>query len=516
MSQPCTPRNFLTWGSARWWVAGVAALCVLATVWVATHPELRQRHLQMSSPSPAPTSSPPGTGVTGRLSQGLGAYAAAIRTESGEIDIESTVQRLKAVGADHYYYLIWDRVHPGEPPAGSEVSVTEWRQLPAFASRAEQAGIEVTVYLVPPSESSAAGYRPFGWDYVAWFKAIGEVAAQHRNIRNIAIDDFAANTVGRVHDANHQPFEPEGVRQMVAAARAAAPWIRFYAVMYSQDLVSPTGVLPQYRNSIDGIIFAFAGPQQFLHAPQNTTDARGAATEGRRAHLLTSCHDSQECLQLTLPKPKVRVALPQSVVMQRFVELPAGVSRLLSLSVLDDRSRGAVGGYSLTATIEGRAVPLKRTQGGDWSQYRGTVPDGVTGRVELKVVMQARYGSRGFSAFVDDVVVSGTGPRSQVPATGWTVTGSGGASAEVVREIDLVYLVYCARLGIESGIDGAASASYVEAVTRQIEPLVRSGDIDGVVAYRLNLSGARTQDLLGAPASFEVVRQAYARYRAAG
>jgi hypothetical protein len=76
--------------------------------------------------------------------------------------------------------------------------------------------------------------------------------------------------------------------------------------------------------------------------------------------------------------------------------------------------------------------------------------------------------------------------------------------------------VYCARLGIEAGIARAASASYVEAVTRQIEPLVRKGAIDGVVAYRLNLTGGRNQELLGDPASFEVVRQAYGRYRAAG
>src|SRR5437016_72984 len=78
-----------------------------------------------------PTETPPAAGPP-RLQDGLGSYAAAVYTADGRIDIGRTVARLKEVGANRYYYLIWDRRHPGEPTdhrPGRVLSQSEWDQL---------------------------------------------------------------------------------------------------------------------------------------------------------------------------------------------------------------------------------------------------------------------------------------------------------------------------------------------------------------------------------------------------
>ena len=127
--------------------------------------------------------------------------------------------------------------------------------------------------------------------------------------------------------------------------------------------------------------------------------------------------------------------------------------------------------------------------------------------------MDARLGSKGFATFLDDAAVSGPDIATQLPARGWQVSGSSGTGSQVVRRLDLVFLVYCAPFGRESGLPGAADARYVSRVLSEIAPLVREGALDGVVAYRLNLERVRSKYSVGDPAAFEVVREAYGRYR---
>ena len=489
-----------------WWLVGAAFVACVAVLVVVAFPGLRLHPITPDRPSTAPS------GPTTPLPQGLGTYASAVTRPDGSMDVERTVEALQAVGADHYYYLIWDRVHPGEG-SRANVSSQEWAQLPDFASRAAKANISVTVYLVPPSESNAATYLPYGWDYPAWFRAVGQVAKEHPNIRGIALDDFAANTPGRSHAANHQPFTAGDVRSMVGEARKGAPWLRFYAVVYSQDVVSPTGMLPAYRDVVDGVIFAFAGPRQYLHAPQNTTDPAGAFAEAQRVRRLTECRSSTECLQLTFPPPRLRAAIPQRIQLERIVDVGSGPSRTLKLAVLDDRSTQAVGGYAISVSIDGHSTALSRASSAGWTSYTAAVPTSVRGTVALRVTVDARLGSKGFATFLDDAAVSGPDIATQLPARGWQVSGSSGTGSQVVRRLDLVFLVYCAPFGRESGLPGAADARYVSRVLSEIAPLVREGALDGVVAYRLNLERVRSKYSVGDPAAFEVVREAYGRYR---
>ncbi|MDR6864139.1 hypothetical protein [Phycicoccus sp. 3266] len=475
-------------------------------------PTLRSHGVPFSTPSDAPPR------AAGALSQGFGSYAAAIHAPDGTIDVEQTVRRLSAVGANHYYYLIWDRRHPGESQPSKDISSTEWTQLPAFAERAAKAGISITVYLVPPSESSSTTYRPFGWDYQKWFSAVGQVAQAHPNIKAIALDDFASNTVLRIHDANHQPFRPDDVTGMVRAARSHAPWLRFYAVMYSQDLVSPTAVLPAYRNVIDGVILAFAGPKQYLHAVQNTTDSSGALREARRARQLTQCQSSAECLQVAFPDARFRMRLPQAVSLERSVRIERGTTSVLRFSALDDRSSPSVASYSLSVTIDGHQAPVQRTQGADgWTNYTAQVVAQSSGSAKLRLTVDARVGSRGFGLSLDDVEFRAGSTSATLQPNGWDVSASGGGRASLVRKLDLVFLVYCAPFGREAGIAGAADSQYVASVLDQVRPLIDEGAIDGVVAYRLNLLGKSVNGYGGGdPASFAVVQRYFRGLRNAG
>jgi hypothetical protein len=492
------------------WLAILAAVVVIGVVvtWALTS-SLRVAPLAGGQPTTAP--SPKGRT---RLAEGVGTYAAPIRTGDGHIDIARTVSRLKAVGATRYYYLIWDHFHPGELRPGQPSiapSPAEWEQLPEFAAAAQRVGIDVIVYLVPPTETSAATYAPFGWDYDKWFAAVGRVAKQHPNIRGIAMDDFAANTMLRANPTGRVQFTPSSVRTMVAEARAGAPWLRFYAVLYAQDVVSPTGVLPEFRNVVDAVIYAYAGPRQQFHVPQNSYDPAGALATGELVRRLTRCDNSPSCIQVALRPPVLaHVALPQSVTLGKKLDLDRP-AQSVSFEVLDDRSKASVGAYLLSLEVQGTQVPLVRTTSGPWSRYEAHLREPVSGSVDLRLAVSSALGSQSLALTIDRVTIGSGAQAKQLGAEGWSLAGTSGASVDVVKPLELVYLVYCAPLGIDAKVPGAAGATYVESVMAQVSELAQRQEIDGVVAYRVNLDGTRPDPRIGDPAAFDVVRRAYGR-----
>jgi hypothetical protein len=73
--------------------------------------------------------------------------------------MDAMVARLKEVGVTTYYWLVWH-------------APTDWDDLKPFLPKAAGAGIEVWVYLVPPSESppqyGPQSSEPFRLDYHRW------------------------------------------------------------------------------------------------------------------------------------------------------------------------------------------------------------------------------------------------------------------------------------------------------------------------------------------------------------
>ena len=135
-----------------------------------------------------------------------------------------------------YYWLIWH-------------AATDWDDLKLFLPKAAQAGIAVTVYLVPPSESPPHEDVVLGTvsvDYQRWAEEIARLSLQHPNLTSWVIDDFYAN---------HAFFTPAYIREMQARAKKINPRLIFLPLMYYGEITYR--FVDQYREVIDGVVVAY-------------------------------------------------------------------------------------------------------------------------------------------------------------------------------------------------------------------------------------------------------------------
>jgi hypothetical protein len=96
------------------------------------------------------------------------------------IDTPAMIELLRRIGANHYFFGIWD-------------SPTDFDDLgQEFAPAAQQAGIQLLPYIVPPSETFAWGKSsyPHVMDYLAWARAFAELSLKYPVLTGWAIDDF--------------------------------------------------------------------------------------------------------------------------------------------------------------------------------------------------------------------------------------------------------------------------------------------------------------------------------------
>ncbi len=167
----------------------------------------------------------------------LADYDSELRRPDGRVDIDAMVTRLKELGVTTYYWLCWH-------------ASTDWDDLKGFLPKAAQMGVEVWVYLVPPSESPpkyADRYsEPFRLDYQRWAEEIARLSLQYSNLTAWVIDDFYAN---------RQFFTPVYLREMQARAKRLNSRLAFLPLMYF-DEIQPKFVA-DYREVIDGVVVAY-------------------------------------------------------------------------------------------------------------------------------------------------------------------------------------------------------------------------------------------------------------------
>jgi hypothetical protein len=133
-------------------------------------------------------------------------------------------------------------------------SPSDWNDFRLeFMPAAQAAGINVWLYLAPPTEVGS-GYVPYGYNYVSWASAAGQLAQTYPNLTGLAIDDF---------DSNEGTFTPSYVNSMMAAAHTYSPGMAFLPVNYdaSHDdnigkTISTTFV-NAYGPYISGVIFPY-------------------------------------------------------------------------------------------------------------------------------------------------------------------------------------------------------------------------------------------------------------------
>jgi len=198
---------------------------VLAVSWAAITPVMSQD--KPSTQSPAPTIS----------RQHFADYNSELRLPNGRVDTDAMVKRLKELGVNTYYWLIWH-------------ATTDWDDLKEFLPKAAEAGIEVWVYLVPPSESppmyGSQYSEPFRLDYRRWAEEIARLSLKHHNLTAWVIDDFYAN---------HEFFTPAYLREAQARSKAINPRLAFLPLMYFPEM-RPKFV-EDYRSVIDGVVVAY-------------------------------------------------------------------------------------------------------------------------------------------------------------------------------------------------------------------------------------------------------------------
>ncbi|GAA3097975.1 hypothetical protein JOF29_005931 [Kribbella aluminosa] len=162
------------------------------------------------------------------------------------IDTPATIHRLQQMHATMYTFGIWDKA-------------TDWDDLRLeFAPAAARAGIDVMVYLVPPSEcfrNSARHLdgrcsRPFDTDYVRWATEIAKLSLTYPNLKSWAIDDFLAGPNGSL-------FTKDYLGQVRAAMNAVNPHLKWYVTLYSWDITPATA--DRIKGALDGVIFPYTG-----------------------------------------------------------------------------------------------------------------------------------------------------------------------------------------------------------------------------------------------------------------
>jgi hypothetical protein len=167
----------------------------------------------------------------------LADYDSELRLANGRVDTDAMVKRLKELGVTTYYWLIWH-------------AATDWDDLKLFLPKASEAGIDVWVYLVPPSESApkygSLYAEPFRLDYPRWAEEIARLSLQHPNLRAWVIDDFYAN---------HKFFTPAYLRALRARTKAINPRLAFLPLMYFHEMRSH--FVEDYRSVIDGVVVAY-------------------------------------------------------------------------------------------------------------------------------------------------------------------------------------------------------------------------------------------------------------------
>lgn len=175
------------------------------------------------------------------------------------VDTPAMIRRLQELNVTMYTFTVWDMA-------------TDWDDLRLeFVPAAETAGIEVMVYLVPPSECQQSDEphldgrcsRPYGLDFVAWSTAIAELSVAHPNVIGWAIDDFLIGPV------NQALFTPEYLAEVRAAQDAVNPGLKWYVTLYRGEITPDT--MERIGVALDGVIYPHTGVNSLVDPTQLET-----------------------------------------------------------------------------------------------------------------------------------------------------------------------------------------------------------------------------------------------------
>lgn len=353
-------------------------------------------------PAVAADPSPPGR----ESDQIIADYNREIREETPRadgirhVDTQATIARLKEAHVTDYYYLVWHER-------------TDWDDLIAeFLPAAERSGIDVWVYLVPPSECNPLKLCsfPYQTDYVTWAKEIGRLSQRFTNLKGWAMDDFLGT-------GNYNTFTPSYVAEMTQAGKAINPDLEFFPVLYADDF--DTEFLRDFGPYFDGAIFPYT---------LNYRDTEGLAEELDRIREQLSPYDAGLVLMIYATKISTGKYPPSAEYVEAALRLGLeymmegklrGVTTYAMAKEFEDEPCGFADHLDLTVPDYTRTVP------GDYVTASQTVQlDPAAPTYQLSLWEQDSYpiGTMGYhfkQVLVDGVVVWEQDVGAD-PAVEWT------------------------------------------------------------------------------------------------
>ncbi|MCX6621958.1 MAG: hypothetical protein NTY38_12965 [Acidobacteria bacterium] len=177
-----------------------------------------------------------GANLSGVIADYDGVVMEAAARADGQIHLDTprTIARLKELQANTFLYLIWRHAY-------------DWDDLRReFLPAAQKAGINVWIYLVPPSECTPACSLPFGKDYLLWAAEAAKLSLQFPNLKAWAIDDFTHNL---------DLFTPAYLQAIEDAMHAVNPEMAFLPLVYWPRLTPE--FVDAYAPRSDGFIMAY-------------------------------------------------------------------------------------------------------------------------------------------------------------------------------------------------------------------------------------------------------------------
>lgn len=382
----------------------------------------------------------------------LGVYGRPVlQGPTNDLDAAATIDSTRSIDADTYAYPIGPALLGRESP-----SRAQWEELGDFADAAVRQGVGVLVYLVPPTEApDPETYEPYGWDYVAWARAIAEVARSHPAIRGVVIDDLGTNVLGR--SGNGFTFTADLLVQM-RAELAGAGRLPLYGVLYIQDLFGSYAIDPRIVESLDGVVFPYTGRSSAAE-PANTSDSRWAASQSTAIGDLLQCRAGVPCSVLDFSPSGV--GAPVTARTTVLGSCRAKVPCMLTAEV-SDSSWGTDGSTAVEVWADGRRVvrrvvrsPIARQLTFDLAK---ALEDNGARAVTLRVE-PVLDGSSYYRIRVHTLAGSGTGWTPK-PAPRWVVPP--GVLAPSDNQRQWLFMAYASRLAAEP--DHEVSSTYVRQV----------------------------------------------------
>lgn len=419
-------------------------------------------------------------------------YAGVVRETSARsdgflhVDTPYLIQKLVAGNIKTYAFLIWN----------ANSYKTDWDDFRLeFLPAAQAAGIDVWLYLTPPTENTpSAAYTPFADDYYSWMTAAANLSVRYPGLKAVAMDDF---------NGNLGLFTPDYIRRITEAARAINPSFMFLPVNYdiSHGWASYTQMIsPAFMNNyglyLSGVIFPY------LNWGSRTTNDYASYSNAASQIAIESDIVGGRLAQFamrTTSAPGAGSYGAASIVVTNVGGAFPNAPYLFQFRVSNWPSNPAPNALVFEVRVDGSLAWSK-----DQASFYGVVDTNINLQTWLAGKSSATIQVR---EYANSSVSTSVGCSWNLPGGNWTRTESGAFVGKTVfypaqtSNVPMIVMIY------DGGYSSPAwypATNYVRDVNVIAQAAVHAGQAVGIIQYILNKTTNSPQ--------FPIVQQLYGQW----